>query len=254
MNSGPDRGFLRVLVVDDEEPARKLLCEFLAGDPDIQVVGEAANGFEAVKAVLEHSPDLLLLDVQMPRLDGFEVLELLEQQISVVFVTAHDQHAVRAFEVNAVDFLLKPVSPERLQVALERVRQARAVSSPPVSSELARRLRPPAGYLTRILVREDLQVHVIPVDRLQWVEAQDDAIVLHALGRSFRKQQPISRLEARLDPGRFVRIHRSYLLNLDALAGLEVIARENRVALLRDGQRLPVSRAGFRRLRPLLME
>lgn len=245
---------LRILVVDDEEPARRLLREFLAEERNVEVVGEAANGFEAVKAVLDHGPDLLLLDVQMPRLDGFEVLELLERPVSVVFVTAHDHHAVRAFEVNAVDFLLKPVQPGRLAMALERVRQALEMAPPAFSSEVAHALRPRLGYLGRVLVREGSQVHVIPVERLDWVEAQDDAILLHSQGRVFRKQQAISRLQARLDPDRFVRIHRSYLLNLDRLAGLDDIARENRVAVLRDGKRLPVSRAGYRRLRPLLVD
>jgi len=210
---------LRVLVVDDEEPARRLLREFLAAERNVEVVGEAANGFEAVKAVLEHGPDLLLLDVQMPRLDGFEVLELLERPVSVVFVTAHDYHAVRAFEVNAVDFLLKPVQPGRLSTALERVRQALETTPPAFSSEVAHALRPRSGFLGRgrVLVREGSQVHVIPAERLDWVEAQDDAILLHSQGRIFRKQQAISRLQTRLDPDRFVRIHRSYLLNLDRL-------------------------------------
>lgn len=251
------RGRLRTLVVDDEEPARRLLCEYLAARPEVEVVGECANGFEAVKAVTELSPDLLFLDIQMPKLDGFEVLELLGDDVPVViFVTAYDQYALQAFEVHAVDYLLKPFTAERLAEALARVRPATPAPELPVA-ELTRAARsgaarPEAPFADRVLVREGSRIHVIPVEKLDYVEAQDDYVVFVAGGGKLRKQQTLTRLAGTLDPGRFVRIHRSYLLNLDRLARLELYAKDSRVAILRDGTRLPVSRSGYGRLKGLL--
>ena len=245
---------LRVLVVDDEAPARALLVEYLAAEPGVDVVGECANGFEAVKAVAQLQPDLLLLDIQMPKLDGFEVLELLRPAPAVVFVTAHDEHALRAFEVHAIDYLLKPVEAERLSAALARVRAHTGVGP---EAAPAARLRqaarsPGAGHLERIATREGTAVHVFPVERLDYAEAQDDFLVLVTSGVRHRKQQTLSELEALLDPARFVRIHRSYLLNVERLARVELYAKDSRVAILADGTKLPVSRAGYARLQELL--
>jgi two-component system LytT family response regulator len=245
---------LRVAIVDDEEPARALLREYLGHDSSIEIVAECRNGFEAVKAVAETRPDLVFLDIQMPKLDGFEVLELIANDVAVIFVTAFDEHAVRAFEVNAVDYLLKPVAADRVTTALARARQriaTRQPSTPPVA-QLLSVARPERTHADRILVRDGARVTVIPVDTLDFVQAQDDYVSLKAAGHEHLKQQTLSELEKTLDPQRFVRIHRSYLLNVDRLAKLEVDARENRVAVLRDGTRLPVSRAGFGRLKSLL--
>jgi two-component system, LytTR family, response regulator len=247
MNSVP----LRVLVVDDEEPARRLLAELLAGEEDVTLVGECRNGFEAVQSVQTLAPDLLLLDVQMPKLDGFEVLELLEPAPAVVFVTAYDEYAVRAFEVHAVDYLLKPVSAERLHAALERVRDRLAAHEPPPPpGALARAAKP--GTLERVLVRDGDKVHVVPVARVDYFEAQGDVVVLRVGNERFRKATTLNELEGQLDPGRFLRVHRSYILNLDRLAGLELYAKDSRVAILKDGSKLPVSRPGYARLRELL--
>ena len=245
---------LRVLVVDDEAPARALLVEYLAAEPGVDVVGECANGFEAVKAVAQLQPDLLLLDIQMPKLDGFEVLELLRPAPAVVFVTAHDEHALRAFEVHAIDYLLKPVAAERLSAALERVRAHGGAGPDRAPAALLRQAaRPPGeGYLERIATREGTAVHVFPVERLDYAEAQDDFLVLVTAGGRHRKQQTLNELEALLDPARFVRIHRSYLLNVERLARVELYAKDSRVAILADGVKLPVSRAGYARLQELL--
>jgi two-component system LytT family response regulator len=245
---------LRVLVVDDEAPARALLLEYLAAEPEVEVVGECANGFEAVKAVAQHQPDLLLLDIQMPKLDGFEVLELLQPAPAVVFVTAHDEHALRAFEVHAVDYLLKPVAAERLTAALQRVRGqlgAGAAAAPAAALRQAARSAG-GGYLERIATRAGMAVHVFPVERLDYAEAQDDFVVLVAGGVRHRKQQTLNQLETLLDPKRFVRIHRSYLLNVERLARVELYAKDSRVAILAGGAKLPVSRAGYARLQELL--
>jgi len=241
---------IRVMIVDDELPARELLREFLAADEDCEIVAECANGFEAVKAVAQHDPDLLLLDIQMPKLDGFEVLELLDRSPIVVFVTAHDEHALRAFEVHALDYLLKPLSHERFQQVMERVKRAAGHDRQPVSG-LATSLR--AKPLQRIVVRgEDGAIQVVLVSRLDYIEAADDAILLATSGNKLRKQQPISEIAAQLDPDRFVRIHRAYVVNLERIEKIEFYAKDSRVAILRDGTRLPVSRSGYQRLKELL--
>ncbi len=244
---------IRTLLVDDEDAARQILREYLEPHRSVEVVGECRNGFEAIKAVAELEPDLLFLDVRMPKLDGFEVLELLgdEAPPAVIFVTAYDEYALKAFEVHALDYLLKPFSRQRLAEALGRV-GARREEAPPPAGELARAAKPEPGYLERILVRQGSRVHVIAVDRLDYVEAQDDYVALVAAGEKRRKQQTLSRLAAGLDPRRFVHVHRSYVLNVDRLVRIELYAKDSRVAILRDGTRIPVSRAGYARLRKLL--
>jgi len=243
---------LRVLIVDDEALARRGLRRDLAALEGIDVVGESADGFEAVKAAAELKPDLVLLDIRMPRLDGFEVLSLLDPGIAVVFVTAHDDRAVQAFDANAVDYVMKPVDPERLARAVERARERRRRREPMPVAAIGAAARPPGEPLGRILVRDGARVHVIPMDDVDCVEAQDDYIAVHAGGRAHLKQQTIGELEAALDPRRFVRIHRSWILNIDRLDRIELYAKDSRVAILKDGRRLPLSRAGNLRLRELL--
>ena len=243
---------LRAIIVDDEPLARRLLREYLDPRPDVDVVAECANGFEAVKAVTEHAPDLLFLDIQMPKLDGFEVLELLDRDVAVIFVTAYDQHALKAFEIHAVDYLLKPYTPERLAEAVTHARKELGRPHAETYKRMAADARPESPGRDRILVRDQARVHVIPVERLDYVEALDDYVSLHAEGRTFLKSQTLGELEATLDARLFVRIHRSYLLNLDRLARLELIAKDQRVAILKDGAQLPVSRSGYQRLRELM--
>jgi len=251
---------LRVLIVDDEAPARALLREYLAAHPDLEVAGECANGFDAVKAIGESKPDLVFLDVQMPKLDGFEVLELIEDPPAVVFATAYDEYALKAFEVHAVDYLLKPYGRERLAEALARVRERLAATARegagaaplPRGVRLAAAARPPGRHVERLLVRDGARVHVVPVDRLDYLEAQDDYVAIHAEGRTWLKHESLADLAEGLDPGRFVRTHRSYVVNVERIERLELYAKDSRVALLRDGRQLPVSRAGYARLRELM--
>jgi two-component system, LytTR family, response regulator len=250
-----DAGALRVVIVDDEAPARALLREYCEARDDVVVVGECENGFEAVRAISEQAPDLVLLDVQMPKLDGFEVLELLERPPVVVFVTAYDEYALRAFEVHAADYVLKPVDRGRLNKAMERAIERRRAAGPetePRPAALAAAARPPGERLARVLVKDGSNVHVIPVARVDWIEAQDDYVEIHAEGRTHLKNQRLQDLAEALDPARFVRVHRSYLINLDRLARLELEAKDTRVAVLKDGKVLPVSRAGYARLKDLL--
>ncbi len=246
--SGP----LRVVIVDDEEPARAVLREFLGREKDVEVVAECRNGFEAVKAVNELSPDLLFLDIQMPKINGFEVLELLGRHMPVIFVTAFDEHAIRAFEVHAVDYLLKPIAPERITIALERARERVRQQAPMPAAELAEAARPTGAPLDRILVRQGPRVHVIPASKLDWVEAQDDYVSLNAEGKAYLKQQTLTDLERKLDSARFVRIHRSYLLNLDRLARIDTEGGEPKGVVLADGTRLPLSRSGYQRVKKRL--
>jgi two-component system LytT family response regulator len=190
----------------------------------------------------------------MPKLDGFEVLELLEREIPVVFITAYDEFALRAFEVRAVDYLLKPFTAERLAEAIGRARErfARPPADCGAAASLVREVRRSRGPLERILVRDGSRVEVIPAACIAYVEAQDDYVRIAAPGRKRLKQQTLNELEGLLDPGRFVRIHRSFLLNLEFLDKIELYAKDSRVAVLKDGTHLPVSRSGYARLRELL--
>lgn len=236
---------LRAVIVDDEELARAFLRELLRAHPDIEIAAECANGYEAVKAVSEAPPDLLFLDVQMPKLDGFEVLELIDPGPAVIFVTAYDQYAMRAFDAHAVDYLLKPFTAERFERALERAKARLGEHRLPTEVAAA---RPPAERPQRIVVKDGPRVHVIPLDKLEYAEAQDDYVALHSGGKSYLKQQPIASLEASLDPARFIRIHRSAIVNLERVARIEPYGKESRIAVLQDGTRLPVSRSGYARL------
>jgi two-component system LytT family response regulator len=237
---------LRAIIVDDEELSRSFLREMLGAHPEIEVVAECPNGFAAVKAIGETRPDLLFLDVQMPKLDGFEVLELIDPGPAVIFVTAYDQYAMRAFDAHAVDYLLKPFSRDRFEVALQRARLRLGEQQP--RFDLAPAARAPEQRPQRLVVKDGPRVHVIPIDKLDYAEAQDDYVALHSGGKSYFKQQSIASLEALLDPTRFVRIHRSAIVNLERIARIEPYGKESRLAILEDGARLPVSRTGYARL------
>jgi two-component system, LytTR family, response regulator len=243
---------LRVVIVDDEPLARVVVREFLAAHPGVDVVAECANGFEAVKAVAELAPDLVFLDIQMPKLSGFEVLELIGRTVPVIFTTAYDQYALRAFEVHAVDYLLKPFSEQRFTEALSRARERLASREVIPVEALVSEARPRQGPVERVLIRDGSHVHVLPVDKIDYVEAQDDYVSFRSEGKSYLKDQTLGATESLLDPGRFVRIHRSYLLNIDRIARVELYAKDSRIAILRDGSKLPVSRAGYARLAKLL--
>ena len=234
---------LRAAIVDDEELARGYIRELLRPHPEIEIVADCANGFEAVKAITETNPDLLFLDVQMPKLDGFEVLELIDPARApvVIFVTAYDQYAMRAFDAHAVDYLLKPFDAARFERSLERARARLGERKP--APEIV-----PATVRERIVVKDGTKVHVIPMAKLDYVEAQDDYVALHSEGKIYLKQQSIASVEAMLDPARFVRIHRSAIVNLERVARIEPYGKDSRLAILNDGTRLPVSRTGYARL------
>ncbi len=239
MSLSPEKKW-KALIVDDEELARHVIREFLQSHAEIEVAAECANGMEAVKAVAEHKPNLIFLDVQMPKLTGFDVLELIGTEMPVIFVTAYDEYAMRAFDVHAVDYLLKPIGRERFDAA--------------VAHELAAAARPPQQFLERLVVKDGTKVTLIPVAKLDYAEAQDDYVALASQGRKHLKQQTIAGLEAGLNPDCFVRIHRSYIVNLERVVRIEPYGKDSRLAILGDGTRLPVSRAGYARLKALLDE
>jgi two-component system LytT family response regulator len=244
-----------VLVVDDEAPARRILREHLEKVPGVRVLAECAHGLEALRAAGELSPDVVFLDIEMPKLSGFEVLELLDPKIAAVFVTAFDGWAVKAFEVHAVDYVLKPFEPARIAAAVERARERLAASptrSPRDADALAAASRPPGEWLERVVVRDGARVHFIPVEKLLAARAQDDYVELSSEGKRFLKSQTLVNLAAGLDPRRFVRVHRSHLVRVDGIARLEAYARGSYVAILTDGTRIPVSREGHARLKSLL--
>lgn len=244
---------LRTLIVDDEELARKVLRELLSAHDEVEIIAECKNGLEAVKAVSEGKPDLLFLDVQMPKLTGFDVLELIGTEIAVIFVTAYDEYAMKAFEVHAVDYLLKPVGKDRLAAALQRVK-VRSHEQFPAPAELAAASRPAGQFAERLVVKDGTRVTLIPISKLDYAEAQDDYVALASEGKKHLKQQTIASLEAALDPKHFVRIHRSYVVNLERVTRIEPYGKDSRVAVLSSGVRLPVSRAGYARLQALLEE
>lgn len=251
---------MRVIIVDDELLARAVLREHLAAYADVEIVGECANGFEAVKAIAELAPDLVFLDIQMPKLDGFEVVELAGagsgKCAQYVFVTAYDQFALRAFEVHALDYLLKPFARERLEQALAHARErlgspaaAAAGSQAVAAAQDAAQRRSP---LSRILIRDGARVQVIPAASIDYIEAQDDYVQVVAAGKTWLKSQRLSELEEQLDPGAFLRVHRSYIVSLAAIERIEAVGKDSHCAVLRGGARIPVSRSGYQKLRELM--
>jgi two-component system LytT family response regulator len=242
--------------VDDELLARAVLREYLGEYPDIEILAECANGFEAVKAIAELAPDLVFLDIQMPKLDGFEVVELAGAKTQYVFVTAYDQFALRAFEVHALDYLLKPFARERLAQAVAHARErlgspragAAALDALAAAGEAAQRRTP----LERILIRDGARVQVIPAAQIDYIEAQDDYVQVVADGRAWLKSQRLSELEEQLDPGAFLRVHRSYIVSLAAIERIDPSGKDGHCAVLRGGARIPVSRSGYQKLRELM--
>ena len=249
---------LRALVVDDERPARTKLRRLLADVPEVSVVGEAGDGRRAVTMLRELEVDLVFLDVQMPGLDGFGVLAELagEPLPAVIFLTAHDEYAVRAFEVHALDYLLKPVTAERLAAAVGRARQAR---SEPAALDLEARLerllselgRGPR-YLERILVTENERSFLIRLDQVSWIESSRNYVVLHAPGKRYEVRGALTMLETRLDPAQWLRINRSALVRIDSIAQLEPWFHGEYRVLLRDGTRTTWSRRYLARAEEIL--
>ncbi|GAB2873940.1 LytTR family DNA-binding domain-containing protein [Pseudoduganella ginsengisoli] len=252
---------MRIIIVDDEMLARSVVREYLEPHPDVEVVAECANGFEAVKAITELGPDLAILDIQMPKLDGFEVAELVAGKCRIMFATAFDQYAIKAFEYRALDYLLKPFSQERFDQAISHVRatlgqgdaaKAQQEATQDVVREAARDAAARGKPLGRVVIRDGAKVHVIASEKIDYIEAQDDYVQIHTEGKSYLKNQRLSDLEGQLDADKFLRIHRSYLLNLECLARIEQAGKDSHVAVLKDGGKLPISRSGYQKVRSVI--
>jgi len=249
-----DPGSITAIVVDDEPHARDGLNAMLENHAQLQVLSLCENGLAAVKAVNTLKPQLMFLDIQMPKLDGFDVLELLGPDAPcVIFVTAFDDYAVRAFEANAIDYLLKPVDPDRLTKAIDK-----ALQKLQNSNEIQQRhaaLQDAVRedeILQRILVRDGSDVHVLPVDAVAYIEAADDYVAIHTEDATHIKLDRLGKLEEKLDPRQFCRIHRSCLLNISYLARIESETKDTRIAILNSGKELPISRSGYANLKTLL--
>ena len=239
---------IRAIIADDELLARQYLRELLTAHSDIEIVGECANGIDAVAMVQRVRPDLVFLDIQMPKLDGFEVLEALGNETPrVIFVTAYDEFAIRAFEVHAVDYLLKPFSEERLANALSRVRSGQADNGVD-GGEVAKTARG-SQPLQRIIIKDGASLALIPVSDVDYIAAEEDYIAIHSEGQARLKLQTISSMEEMLDPIKFVRIHRGIIANIDRIVRIESPSKDAKTAILRDGTRLPISRNGYKKLR-----
>ncbi|WP_296001122.1 LytTR family DNA-binding domain-containing protein [Rugamonas sp.] len=241
---------MRIIIVDDEALARGVVREYLAEHPDVDIVAECANGYEAVKAIVELEPDLVFLDIRMPKLDGFEVAELAGGKARYIFATAFDQYAVKAFEFHALDYLLKPFSQQRFDQALAHARGGAADDGAvgALVREAATRKRP----LSRVLIRDGARVHVIASEKIACIEAQDDYVQIRSEGKSYLKHQTLSELEAQLDARQFLRIHRSYIVNIECVSRIEQATKDSHVAILNDGSRLPISRSGYQKIRSVI--
>lgn len=242
---------IRALIVEDEEPARKLVKHFLESHPIIEVVGECADGFCGAKLIRDLSPDLLFLDIQMPRLTGFELLEVIDDRPEIIFTTAYDEFAIRAFEINAVDYLLKPFSRERFDAAVVKAVQRVSDRATPDKREginLNNRIEG-SQPLNRIVVRKGTAISFIAVRDIEYIEAEDDYVMIWYNGGKALKQQTMKYYEENLPPDDFVRTHRSCIVAIDHIDKIEPYGKETYRVLLRGGKRLPVSRSGYKALK-----
>lgn len=238
---------LSAMIADDEMLARRLVSEFLRKHPDIELIAEVDNGQDAVNTILERQPDLVFLDIQMPELTGLEVLQISGRQSGVIFTTAYDRFALQAFDLHAVDYLLKPFSQQRFDEALGKARKL--LQEPQPASPLTGLLAQQNRQLQRLLIRERNHTHVLPVEQIDYVAAEDDYLTIYAGQRSWMKTQSLSELESQLDASQFVRVHRSYLIRLAALDCLEKAGKDSQLAVLHSGAKIPVSRSGLERLK-----
>jgi two-component system LytT family response regulator len=242
---------IRVIIIDDEPLARSMVKEYLQSWADVSVVQECNDGFEGVKAIAQHKPDLIFLDIQMPKINGFEMLELLDTPPSVIFTTAFDEYAIKAFEAHAVDYLLKPFAKERFDKAMQKWMASRQTSAATVPVALIENAVAPEER-NRVVVKKGNNIVILPVHTIHYLEAFDDYVKIHTKDGFYLKKKTMSFFEKTLDPREFVRIHRSYLLNLQELTRIEPLEKDNHVALLKSGVRVPLSATGYTRLKEIL--
>ncbi|MBN2610493.1 MAG: response regulator [Bacteroidales bacterium] len=243
---------IKALIIDDEELARELVKNYIKDIGEITLIGECSNGFEGIKAIQELKPDLVFLDIQMPKLNGFEMLELLDETPEVIFITAHNQYAINAFEMNAVDYLLKPYSSERLVSAIQKAIE-KIKNREDKTGNIQKLIRQPlAEKLERVVVKTGSKIKVIPVNKINYLEAQDDYVMLYTDEGKHLKQATMSYFEENLDNTIFIRIHRSYIVKIDQVIQLEPYSKDNYAAKLKNGVTLKVSKSGLKNLKEKL--
>lgn len=242
---------IRSIIIDDEPLARSIVKEYLQDQKEIELLQECNDGFEGVKAIMQHKPHLIFLDIQMPKINGFEMLELLEEKPSVIFTTAFDEYAIKAFEAHAVDYLLKPFTKERFEKALEKF-----FSQAPVQKKNTEELLQSATHLPsqseRIVVKTAGKIKIIPIPEILYLEAADDYVKIHTKEGSFLKNKTMGFFENTLPQDQFARVHRSYILNVQEITRIDPYEKENHLAILRSGARIPVSKNGYGKLKEVL--
>lgn len=240
---------IKIILIDDEPLAVEVLKEYLSDHTDIEIVGICHDGFSGFKAIHEHHPDLVFLDVQMPKISGFEMLELLDNPPAIIFTTAFDEYAIKAFDYQALDYLLKPFSKDRFDKALQKFRQQLSNNK---SHHYHRLTEIKNEKLQRIVVKTGNSIKILPLKDILYMEASDDYVAFNTEGEVFIKTQTLKSLETGLDPGQFVRIHRSYMVQVQQISKIEPYEKEGHVVILKNGKRLPVSKTGYPKLKAIL--
>ncbi len=243
----------KVLIIDDEKLAREITKKYIADNNEIEIIGEASNGFDAIKIINEQKPDLIFLDIQMPKLTGFEMLDLIDEPPVIIFTTAYDNYALKAFEANAVDYLLKPFSKERFEEALQKafvyLRDKLKQNS---IQNLIKHNDETKRYLDRVVIKDGTKINIVPIDKIRWLEAQDDYVMVHSDDGKLLKQKTMKYFENHLDPKYFVRIHRSYIVNIDFINHLELNEKDTYRIILKNNSPLPVSKTGLSKLKDVI--
>lgn len=245
---------LTALIIDDEELARNLIVHYLNDNPGIKIVGQCSDGFEALKAINQLKPDIIFLDIQMPKLNGFELLEVIDHQPCVIFSTAYDEYAIKAFEQNATDYLLKPYSQRRFNEALKRVeiKYQNPKATHNDTEGLLQSIDNQESIIQRVVVKHHNQIEVIPTEQLIYIESADDYVMLHTTNGRFLKQKTMKYFEDHLDKDTFVRVHRSYLVQISYISRFEPYTKDSFMVILKNNTRIPMSRAGARLLKEKL--
>ena len=243
---------IRTLIIDDEEPARMLVRKFLEDFSEIEVLGECADGFTAVKSINEHNPDLIFLDVQMPKLSGFELLEIIEHKPHVIFTTAYDSYAIKAFDENAVDYLLKPFSRERFADAVKKVVGRIASQTEQNFTEVIALAEEKTEILQRIAVKSGSKIEIIAIGDIVYLESEGDYVMIHTKEGKFLKEKTMKYFEQHLYPDTFIRIHRSYIININEISRIELFEKENYIVKLKNGDQVKASSSGYKALKDAL--
>jgi len=239
---------MRTIIIDDEPLARSLLIELLEEEKDVEIIAECGDGFEGLKAIQDLKPDLIFLDIQMPKINGFEMLELLESPPHVIFTTAYDEYALKAFEVSALDYLLKPVSPERLSKALDKLRYQSNVNTVEIKDKIPQLLE----QAQRIVVKQNDNIKILSLQEVYYLESADDYVKVHTADKYYLKHQTMGKFEDQLPAQQFVRIHRSYLVNVQHITKMDLYEKDQYCVVLRNDVKLPVSRSGYAKLKTIL--